>query len=98
MTPGREQIEARAYEIWEREGRPAGREGEHWEQALRELGGGGASSERQEQAGNFSGQSGGQMTGANFDERIEESTSVLGSGDEIPSSGKKPRRSKPRKE
>jgi hypothetical protein len=30
-------IAARAYEIWDSEGRPAGREREHWEQALREI-------------------------------------------------------------
>lgn len=32
-----ELIRARAYEIWEREGRPAGREHEHWQQAELEL-------------------------------------------------------------
>ncbi|HEY0835645.1 MAG TPA: DUF2934 domain-containing protein [Azospirillum sp.] len=30
-------IRERAYAIWEREGRPEGRHGEHWEQACREL-------------------------------------------------------------
>jgi hypothetical protein len=30
-------IRQRAYEIWEGEGRPEGREHLHWEQALREL-------------------------------------------------------------
>ena len=40
MMPGREeQIRARAYEIWEREGHPADREHEHWEQARREISG-----------------------------------------------------------
>lgn len=34
-------IRQRAYEIWEREGRPAGRHDEHWDQARRELAGGG---------------------------------------------------------
>ena len=29
-------VRDRAYEIWESEGRPAGRESEHWEQAERE--------------------------------------------------------------
>jgi hypothetical protein len=33
-----EKIRARAYEIWEKEGRPEGREREHWETAARELG------------------------------------------------------------
>jgi len=30
-------IRQRAYEIWEEEGRPGGREHLHWEQAMREL-------------------------------------------------------------
>lgn len=30
-------VRARAHEIWEREGRPLGREAEHWEQARREI-------------------------------------------------------------
>jgi hypothetical protein len=34
--PGR-RIRQRAYEIWEREGRPEGREQAHWEQAEREV-------------------------------------------------------------
>lgn len=38
MTPDREQqIRARAYEIWESEGRPDGKEAEHWERAAREV-------------------------------------------------------------
>src|SRR6478736_6504377 len=32
-------LRVRAYEIWEREGRPNGRERVHWEQAVRELDG-----------------------------------------------------------
>lgn len=32
-----EKIRTRAYEIWEREGRPTGLEQEHWEQARREI-------------------------------------------------------------
>jgi Protein of unknown function (DUF2934) len=39
--PGRNEQEAiarRAYEIWEAEGRPDGRDREHWEAASRELG------------------------------------------------------------
>lgn len=31
-------IRQEAYHIWEREGRPDGRERDHWEQAVRELG------------------------------------------------------------
>jgi len=30
-------IRERAYEIWEREGRPAGRDAEHWRQAAAEI-------------------------------------------------------------
>jgi hypothetical protein len=33
-----EAIARRAYEIWEAEGRPHGRDREHWESAARELG------------------------------------------------------------
>jgi hypothetical protein len=33
-----ERVQVRAYEIWEREGRPEGRAQEHWDQACRELG------------------------------------------------------------
>lgn len=32
-----DRIRARAYEIWEREGRPEGREHRHWDQARREI-------------------------------------------------------------
>jgi len=32
-------IRERAYAIWEREGRPEGRHGEHWDQACQELAG-----------------------------------------------------------
>lgn len=32
-----QQIRARAYEIWENEGRPQGKEKEHWDQAEREF-------------------------------------------------------------
>jgi Protein of unknown function (DUF2934) len=38
MAQDREQrVRARAYEIWEREGRPRGRDQDHWYQAEREL-------------------------------------------------------------
>jgi hypothetical protein len=37
MLPNDEQIRRRAYEIWEREGRPEGRESEHWRMAVEEL-------------------------------------------------------------
>lgn len=40
-----EHIRRRAYEIWEAEGRPVGREAEHWEQARREIAGDGAGGE-----------------------------------------------------
>jgi hypothetical protein len=39
-----ERIRQRAYELWEQEGKPEGREGEHWEQACREIGAEGGSS------------------------------------------------------
>jgi hypothetical protein len=32
-----ERIRQRAHEIWEREGRPEGREQEHWDQAVQEI-------------------------------------------------------------
>ena len=37
MTITYEHISKRAYEIWEREGKPEGREQEHWFQAEHEL-------------------------------------------------------------
>lgn len=37
--PRDKEIERRAYEIWERNGRPEGREEEHWRQAEQELAG-----------------------------------------------------------
>ena len=37
MTISEEAIRARAYEIWEREGQPGGRDAEHWQQAVDEL-------------------------------------------------------------
>lgn len=36
-TEREEQIRARAHEIWEEEGRPEGREEEHWRRAAQEL-------------------------------------------------------------
>jgi len=37
MSDREEQIRRRAYEIWERDGRPEGREAEHWRQAAQEI-------------------------------------------------------------
>lgn len=37
MKPKHEEIAARAFEIWEREGRPENRADEHWHRAEREL-------------------------------------------------------------
>ena len=37
MAPDQSIIRKRAYEIWEREGRPHGRETEHWHLAILEL-------------------------------------------------------------
>lgn len=38
MDDREQKIRDRAYELWVQEGRPEGREGEHWSQAARELG------------------------------------------------------------
>ena len=48
-----EKIRARAHQLWESEGRPHGRDREHWEQAARELGNetGPSSTERTASAG-----------------------------------------------
>jgi hypothetical protein len=47
MKHGHEEIAARAYEIWEREGRPANKAKEHWLRAEQELcGDGGAPASR----------------------------------------------------
>lgn len=37
MPPDDDQIRRRAYQIWEREGRPEGREADHWRMAVEEL-------------------------------------------------------------
>jgi hypothetical protein len=37
MDDREEQIRNRAHQIWEREGRPDGRESEHWARAMREI-------------------------------------------------------------
>ena len=65
-----EKIRRRAYEIWEAEGKPEGREQEHWERAAREIEQetsetGGGSTEPPEEAGLSSGlQPGGTLPGA----------------------------------
>ncbi|RWP80049.1 MAG: DUF2934 domain-containing protein [Mesorhizobium sp.] len=41
-----ERIRRRAHEIWEREGRPQGREREHWDQAVQEIEAEGSEAER----------------------------------------------------
>ncbi|MCA0030238.1 MULTISPECIES: DUF2934 domain-containing protein [unclassified Mesorhizobium] len=46
MDSREERIKRRAYEIWEREGRPAGREQEHWDQAVQEIEAEGPETER----------------------------------------------------
>lgn len=38
MSDRDERIRQRAYDIWDREGRPDGREAEHWDRALEEIG------------------------------------------------------------
>jgi len=35
--PNQERISQRAYQLWEQEGKPEGRESEHWGQACREI-------------------------------------------------------------
>ncbi|RWC55127.1 DUF2934 domain-containing protein [Mesorhizobium sp.] len=46
MESREERIKRRAYEIWEREGRPTGREQEHWDQAVQEIEAEGSEAER----------------------------------------------------
>ncbi|TIN26664.1 MAG: DUF2934 domain-containing protein [Mesorhizobium sp.] len=46
MDSREERIKRRAYEIWEREGRPTGREQEHWDQAVQEIEAEGPETER----------------------------------------------------
>lgn len=47
MTPNHEsRVRQRAHDIWEREGRPEGRDREHWAQAEAELAGEGKKSSR----------------------------------------------------
>ncbi|AZO12071.1 MULTISPECIES: DUF2934 domain-containing protein [unclassified Mesorhizobium] len=41
-----ERIRRRAHEIWEREGRPEGRQQEHWDQAVQEIEAEGSEAER----------------------------------------------------
>jgi hypothetical protein len=49
-----EKIRLRAHEIWEREGRPAGRAELHWEQARREIEGEAARSQSSKQRAGLS--------------------------------------------
>lgn len=51
MPSREERIKQRAYEIWEREGHPAGRDQEHWEQAVQEIEAEGPEAERAESGG-----------------------------------------------
>lgn len=37
MLPTKQEVQLRSYQIWEREGRPHGRDQEHWFRAEREL-------------------------------------------------------------
>ena len=37
MLPTKQQVQLRSYQIWEKEGRPHGRDQEHWFRAEREL-------------------------------------------------------------
>jgi hypothetical protein len=50
-----ERIRQRAHKMWEDDGRPEGREGEHWDRAMREIdgnSGGGGNGQAQRDAGN----------------------------------------------
>jgi hypothetical protein len=47
MDSREERIKRRAYEIWERAGRPTGREQEHWDQAVQEIEAEGPEAERE---------------------------------------------------
>ncbi|WP_245455952.1 DUF2934 domain-containing protein [Mesorhizobium sp. M7A.F.Ca.US.008.03.1.1] len=46
MDSREEKIKRRAHEIWEQEGRPAGREQEHWDRAVQEIEAEGSETER----------------------------------------------------
>lgn len=46
MDTREQRIKRRAYEIWEREGRPVGREQEHWDQVVQEIEAEGSETER----------------------------------------------------
>ncbi|TPM34654.1 DUF2934 domain-containing protein [Mesorhizobium sp. B2-3-4] len=48
MDSREERIKRRAYEISEREGRPAGHDQEHWDQAVQEIEAEGPETERRE--------------------------------------------------
>lgn len=46
MMPTKQDIQHRSYQIWEKEGRPHGRDREHWFRAERELAGVGGPAKR----------------------------------------------------
>lgn len=46
MDSREEKIKRRAHEIWEQEGRPGGREQEHWDRAVQEIEAEGSETER----------------------------------------------------
>lgn len=100
MTPDRnKQIKDRAYEIWEREGRPEGRENAHWERARSEIeaAGGWANQSYSSEADKHGVSSGGQMTGGILEGSRESAPQGFddGSGSAGNASGaKRPRRQK----
>lgn len=108
MSSGREElIRARAYELWERQGRPAGREGENWEQAEREIDSEASQfSSQQANAGEPDRRDGGgnsQMTGSEFSGNAQSGTSDFGPerrnpDDGAPAAAKRPRKPRARKE
>lgn len=102
MTPDRDKrIQMRAYEIWEREGRPEGRESSHWEQARAEIdgeGGAGAGQSYSGEADGYGVSGGGQMTGGipeGGPDAAPHGFDDTGSAGGMAPGAKRPRRSKP---
>lgn len=101
MTPDRDKrIQMRAYEIWEREGRPEGRERSHWEQARSEIdaeGGAGADQSYSAEAGGYGASSEGQMVGGMTEGRPDATPQGFddaGSAGGMAPGAKRPRRQK----
>lgn len=67
MQDGKEQIRERAYALWEEDGRPDGRDQDHWQRAAEELG----------EAGQTDG---GDAAAATEGEQLQDGSAGLGSG------------------